>query len=496
MHGFVYFQWTAAAHDLMLLPSKAAYDACDFSSATTLAPLNAPANAATGTTSYYLPCGTTPGAVKYVACSVASHCASGGQKLTVRVSATEHALDTSTTPPTALLHSDSLARVMKLLGHRTDAATGYTFLDRGYETEAAAEVSLEMIWCLESHCPASAQDFDATATKASCLADVFNLGGFVSRKRPTPDFARAEGYYLTALSHDPSHCPTLGYLTELYLMRSNASAAAATALRLCGACGATSTIARQIQQSFASASPAVATWPCGAPSAPPPPLAPGSVLVHEVSTKFVLAGSPDTFDKLAFVTAFAQAAKVSQSAVRLDVSAGSVIVVATVTTPSASAASALTSTIATTLTSSPAAASSALGLTVLSVEPPSVAVVARSAAELEPGVLQQITGKESDAVPVAAIAGGAAGGVAAVLLLLLGCYRRRRRNGFTTPVAAKGAQGAAITKKTSTPVVAAQLEVGSTPSSMDVADLAPSLPPSPPPSARRTQSSRVAPQVV
>ena len=57
----------------------------------------------------------------------------------------------------------------------------------------------------------------------TCMADVYNLGGFVSRKRPLPDFAHSERYYHTALSHDPNHCPTLGYLSELYLMMGNKS---------------------------------------------------------------------------------------------------------------------------------------------------------------------------------------------------------------------------------------------------------------------------------
>lgn len=497
--GYVYFQWNAASHDLMLLPSKAAYDTCDFSSATTLVPLNAPSNSATGSTSYYLPCGSTPNTVKYVACSVASHCSTGGQKLTVHVSADEYALDKTTTPPTALLHSDSLSRVMTLLGHRVDAATGFTYLDRGYESDAAAEVSLEMIWCLESHCPASALDFDSSATKTSCLAQVYNLGGFVSRKRPTPDYAHAEGYYLTALSHEPNHCPTLGYLTELYLMRSNVSAASATALRLCTACGATSSMALQIKQSFDTGYPAVASWPCGAPSAPPPPLMPGMVMVHEVSTKFTVEGTLDSFDRTAFVRSFAQVAEVAESTVRLDVSAGSVVVVATVTTPSPAAATALVATLVS-ITTSAAAASSALGLKVLTVEPPRVAAVSRDAAELDQSILEQIRGagdsSSTGALPIDAIIGASAGTAAAILLLSCYCWRGRRKvsrakelpvtkTKTKTSAAAAGAAPAAV-----------QLEVPVTPESKDIAlPSAPSLPPSPPSSAKRGEA-RVAPSVV
>ena len=119
--GFVYFQWSAAYHDVMLLPSEAAFDACDFTGATTLAPINSPASS-NGLTSYYLPC--TTGSTLYV-CSVGSHCATGGQKVKVHVSASEFVYNTAVNRE-VLIHSDSLARVHTVLGHRHDAATAST----------------------------------------------------------------------------------------------------------------------------------------------------------------------------------------------------------------------------------------------------------------------------------------------------------------------------------------------------------------------------------
>ena len=263
--GFVYFQWSAAYHDVMLLPSEAAFDACDFTGATTLAPINSPASS-NGLTSYYLPC-ATPGSTLYVSCSVGSHCAAGGQKVKVHVSASEFVYNTSDPNREVLIHSDSLARVHTVLGHRHDATTGFNHLDLGYHTEASANASLELIWCLEAHCPQSAHDVDPSATYDTCMADVYNLGGFVSRKRPLPDFAHSERYYHTALSHDPYHCPTLGYLSELYLMMGNASAATATALTLCAACGgATSSAALQAKAAFDAA--ALVAFPCEVEAAP------------------------------------------------------------------------------------------------------------------------------------------------------------------------------------------------------------------------------------
>ena len=55
---------------------------------------------------------------------------------------------------------------MALLGHVVDDA-GFVHLTRGYQTDHLAEVSLEFVWCLEPHCPASTLDWDAAATPAS-----------------------------------------------------------------------------------------------------------------------------------------------------------------------------------------------------------------------------------------------------------------------------------------------------------------------------------------
>lgn len=265
--GYVYFQWHSAYHDLVLLPSQAAFDSCDFSAAETLVPVGAPA-AANGLTSYYLPC-TNPGSTLHLACSVSSHCASGGQKVRVHVSSTEHVFNTSDPAREVLIHSDSLARVHTLLGHRFDATTGFSHLDLGYHSEASANATLELIWCLEAHCPESARDVDPAATYGSCMADVYNLGGFVSRKRPQPQFDHAEAYYRTALGFSPSHCPTLGYLAELYLMTNNASAANETALALCAACGgATSSASLQAKAAFDASG--VAAFPCVPAPSPVP----------------------------------------------------------------------------------------------------------------------------------------------------------------------------------------------------------------------------------
>ena len=422
------------------MASKTAFEACDFTGATELAPINSPANTM-GEASYYLPC-PTPGSVLYVGCSVSTHC-SMGQKLEVQVSATERVVDKSTSPATALLHSDSLQRVMTLLGYRVDSTTGYTYIERGYQTEAAAEISLEMIWCLEAHCPSSAHDFEPGASKESCLATVYNLGGFVSRKRPTPKLAVAEGYYLTALTHHPTHCATLGYLTELYLMRSNASAAIRTASRLCGACGFDSTISAQIKVAFDTTYPGVASWPCSAPSPPtqppawsptpalPPPLQPGQSLVHIVVTRLTIAGTLAEFDSAAFKKSFAEASGVSEAQVALDLSAGSVVVVATVTTTTAEKATAVAKTLAV-VTADPSAATAAFGVTVEKIEAPVVSTAVPVTDESQAAM--QAASQQSTGLLIGLIGGGVV-----LALLVLACWYRRRR-GRTSAAETRGSQ--------------------------------------------------------
>ena len=76
------------------------------------------------------------------------------------------------------------------------ALTGYTPADggrltRGFRTEAIAESTLRVVWCLLAHCPGSARDWDEAATEASCAAHVNTIAGFLERKRPIPRLREA-----------------------------------------------------------------------------------------------------------------------------------------------------------------------------------------------------------------------------------------------------------------------------------------------------------------
>ena len=262
--GVVFFKWVAAYHDLVRMASKTHYDNCDFDGAETLAPVSGQAGSM-AMASYSFEC-DSPGDVVYLACSVASHC-SIGQKVELTVSSTISVHDAS---GSTLLHMMSLSRMMNLLNHPA--------MDTGFGTEAQANSTLEMIWCLETHCPDSARSFHPDATEDSCRADVHNLAGYISRSRPTPQYAHALAYYDEALAYDPSHCATLEYRTELHLQTANASGAIAAALQLCEICGSSSDVTTQARAAFA-AHPSVAAFPeaaCAAVSTPssPPPLPP------------------------------------------------------------------------------------------------------------------------------------------------------------------------------------------------------------------------------
>ena len=210
--------------------------------------------------------------------------------------------------------------------------------------------------CLEPHCSPdgrSTKDWDASATRSSCLADVYNLGGFLTRKRPSPNLTLAEAYYRTALAHHPHHCPTLGYLAELHLTTGNATAANATALELCAACGGGAALpARQARAAFEASGVA---WPSRGACAP-----------STETVVFTLAASgsvSDYSDTSSLRQAVATAAGVDKSLVTIEVTAASVIITATIRVPASTTADEMKTSLSSSLGTADAA-STALGITV------------------------------------------------------------------------------------------------------------------------------------
>lgn len=254
--GIVFFKWGAQTHDLVKMASQAHWEQCDFASSETLVPAGGEVDTMQ---SYSFAC-DSPGEVVYLACSLDGHCRAG-QKARVSVSG---AVRVHSDSGVTLLHQQSLARMLHMLNSPA--------LDTGFSTEAQANSTLELIWCIEAHCPDSARDVDPMATVSSCRADVHNLAGYVSRSRPQPRYTKALEYYEEALAFDPAHCPTLEYRTELFLKTGNASAAVESALELCAACGPDGELVRQAQDAFAESLPdGFPTDRCNAMRPPPPP---------------------------------------------------------------------------------------------------------------------------------------------------------------------------------------------------------------------------------
>ena len=374
--GTIVFTWSAGYHDLVRMASAAHHAQCDFSGAEVLV---AAGQAGAPDVTHYFEC-NAPGEVVYLACSVADHCLHG-QKLEVVTSMTVRAFDAQS--GATLLHVTSLSRVMRLLGFRADDDGG-THLERGYHSEEAANHSLEYVWCLEPHCPLSARDWLPEASESECLAEVHNLAGFISRKRPRPQLEHARAYYDAALAHEPDHCPTLGYLAELHVMTANLTAALATALRLCAACGPASAIARQIARSFATSG---VSWPADAcavqppppllllpPPRPPPTLPPPAVAARTISFTLLIEGTLDAIDTDALAARVALEAAVNASRVTVTLTAASVRAHIAVAAESEAVASIAMRRLQN-ATASAEAASSAFALSIAAVESaPAVAV--------------------------------------------------------------------------------------------------------------------------
>jgi hypothetical protein len=123
--------------------------------------------------------------------------------------------------PQPLLHVESIPRLLRLLNYHQDPTTGLFIMDRGYQTEALAEQTLELIWCALEHCPTPALlELEPNATTADCESMIYTLLGFVSRKRPIPQWDRAQNYYTKAIARGGSNiCAALSYMTQLYWTR-------------------------------------------------------------------------------------------------------------------------------------------------------------------------------------------------------------------------------------------------------------------------------------
>jgi len=163
------------------------------------------------------------------------------------------------------------------------------------------------------------------------------------------------------------------------------------------------------------------------PSAPPlPPLSPNEVTVTTVVQRYTIDATVDTFNTTAFTTRLAIVAGVPESSISLLVVSASVLVTATITTANAAQTQGVTNALALVAAATPAEASALLGVTMVSVEAPTVTVTAVLATPpSSPGSGGGGSSDDNTTIIIAAAAGG--GG--ALVLVLLGAFLYSRRAG-------------------------------------------------------------------
>eukprot|EP00392_Amoebophrya_sp_AT5.2_P012405 g12508.t1 len=225
-------------HDLHRINLESEYVACDFTHATNLATV---AKKNTHTFS----CDRQ--GMHFFSCQVTGHCTEAKQKLRVQVtdmSKTLRLRETLNTDPKYNAKHWTYAMVMS--GYFVDAD-----FNGGFATDAVASTAQYRLWCVLPHCKdlaaagdggngalASADWFPEAANSVSlCEAFVEADIGYAYRKRPTPNYAKAEEYYDKALAIKPDFCAALSYKTGMYVQMGDASRAHGYFPSACSSCG-------------------------------------------------------------------------------------------------------------------------------------------------------------------------------------------------------------------------------------------------------------------
>lgn len=239
--GLVVFHYPQSNHDVARLPSQEAWDSCNLTNAIILSPSTLPSlptepNLLLPDVSYYFNC-SEPNTTSYITCSVPGHC-EAGQKVKIRTSATEYAFDVESNEWN--IHVASISRILRLLNSHQDDETGLFIMDHGYQTEELADATLELIWCAMDHCPMAARDVSHTATREDCESMIYTLMGFVSRKRPVPQWNISEDYYRKAIQRGGSNeCAAQSYISQLFWSKGEYATAVNETTTLCRLCSDT-----------------------------------------------------------------------------------------------------------------------------------------------------------------------------------------------------------------------------------------------------------------
>jgi hypothetical protein len=234
--GLIVFHYPVD-NDIVQLPSRQYYESCHVNETNVilLSPNhNSSASSLFPETTYYFNC-TQPGVTSYLTSSVPGQCAMG-QRIAIETSDTAYTYNATT--------GTSVTRLLVLLGYRKDKDDpSYYIMDRGFQTEALANATVELIRSALDECP-MANDFtnsnnnSNSHAKDDCEAIVYTLLGYVSRKRPVPQWDEAVEYYNEAIQRGgPNECAARSYLTQLYLnQRTNRTQALAEIMALCTLC--------------------------------------------------------------------------------------------------------------------------------------------------------------------------------------------------------------------------------------------------------------------
>ena len=188
----------------------------------------------------------------------------------------------STNSTAPIVHgTTSLEYIYRLLGRRVDTDTGWIIMDRGYETDLNANITMELIKEALEHCPIPEYDNDvdggnvvvqaevnstSSRKKVECRSILYTLLGYIQRQQPTPNFTLSEQYYRDALEAIDDYyrdeevyaekdrnstlllllsshwCATQSYLVQLYLQQLNWCMAEKEWKVLCRTCGEHETI--------------------------------------------------------------------------------------------------------------------------------------------------------------------------------------------------------------------------------------------------------------
>jgi hypothetical protein len=218
----VSFKWAGSMHNIWKLPDEISYNTCNFS-ATGAQRVNDKSHSAT----YDFDCSAV--GTYYFACSVGNACSLGSQKVRIYVSDPQKTV--------ALRAKGGLS----LEGFNRK----YTLLFAGYASNmqslsnASASDAIQDSNSLLANSPLSCSDWipQSWLSNQSCMAFVYTDLGFISRVRPTPDYAASEYYYKKALQISPGMCGATSYLAELRVQQNDKASADLEFAKACVACG-------------------------------------------------------------------------------------------------------------------------------------------------------------------------------------------------------------------------------------------------------------------